>query len=103
MIRLPPRSTLTYTLFPYTTIFRSIALDHQDVRPADGSVILGGFLLDRRDRFAPIRGQVQPHRRAMPDFAVELDMPAGLLGEAVDHAEAEAGSDRKSTRLNSSH
>src|SRR3546814_5596905 len=28
----------------------------------------------------------------MPDFAVDLDMPAGLLGEAVDHAEAEAGS-----------
>src|SRR3546814_13557045 len=24
MIRLPPRSTLTYTLFPYTTLFRSI-------------------------------------------------------------------------------
>src|SRR3546814_16199642 len=24
MIRLPPRSTRTYTLFPYTTLFRSI-------------------------------------------------------------------------------
>src|SRR3546814_14055065 len=27
MIRRPPRSTLTDTLFPYTTLFRSIALD----------------------------------------------------------------------------
>src|SRR3546814_6588769 len=26
MIRLPPRSTRTYTLFPYTTLFRSLAL-----------------------------------------------------------------------------
>src|SRR3546814_17183225 len=25
MIRQPPRSTLTYTLFPYTTLFRSLA------------------------------------------------------------------------------
>src|SRR3546814_8471212 len=25
MIRLPPRSTRTYTLFPYTTLFRSLA------------------------------------------------------------------------------
>src|SRR3546814_12433139 len=26
MIRRPPRSTLTYTLFPYTTLFRSLIL-----------------------------------------------------------------------------
>src|SRR3546814_12436567 len=26
MIRRPPRSTRTYTLFPYTTLFRSVAL-----------------------------------------------------------------------------
>src|SRR3546814_20309907 len=35
MIRLPPRSTLTDTLFPYTTLFRSIALrpsGHRDFR-----------------------------------------------------------------------
>src|SRR3546814_4254028 len=29
MIRLPPRPTRTDTLFPYTTLFRSIALRHQ--------------------------------------------------------------------------
>src|SRR3546814_10611245 len=27
MIRRPPRSTRTYTLFPYTTLFRSFVLD----------------------------------------------------------------------------
>src|SRR3546814_9264036 len=30
MIRRPPRSTRTYTLFPYTTLFRSLAR-HRDV------------------------------------------------------------------------
>src|SRR3546814_1713643 len=29
MIRRPPRSTLTDTLFPYTTLFRSIDLSHE--------------------------------------------------------------------------
>src|SRR3546814_5052332 len=33
MIRRPPRSTRTDTLFPYTTLFRSIA--HEDARLAD--------------------------------------------------------------------
>src|SRR3546814_2788515 len=34
MIRLPPRSTLTYTLFPYTTLFRS---GKTDARPENGA------------------------------------------------------------------
>src|SRR3546814_3399881 len=33
MIRRPPRSTRTDTLFPYTTLFRSIALGTDDDRP----------------------------------------------------------------------
>src|SRR3546814_6538510 len=33
MIRRPPRSTLTDTLFPYTTLFRSFLRGH---RPTDG-------------------------------------------------------------------
>src|SRR3546814_14697454 len=33
MIRRPPRSTRTYTLFPYTTLFRSVLKDRQmDIR-----------------------------------------------------------------------
>src|SRR3546814_2161622 len=30
MIRRPPRSTRTDTLFPYTTLFRSVELSHED-------------------------------------------------------------------------
>src|SRR3712207_6899408 len=72
MIRRPPRSTL----FPYTTLFRS--LDARDERPV--------VLLEHEARVAE-----------------QLD---GRLDEAalVGDGEAEAfGQDRKSTRLNSSH
>src|SRR3546814_7363833 len=37
MIRRPPRSTRTDTLFPYTTLFRSFRLEHHDT-----SVVPGG-------------------------------------------------------------
>src|SRR3546814_21174478 len=33
MIRRPPRSTRTDTLFPYTTLFRSLRLAHRPLRP----------------------------------------------------------------------
>src|SRR3546814_6063374 len=37
MIRRPPRSTRTDTLFPYTTLFRSVQADHggRTARPPD--------------------------------------------------------------------
>src|SRR3546814_11436208 len=35
MIRRPPRSTLTDTLFPYTTLFRSMGLAHVEDRLED--------------------------------------------------------------------
>src|SRR3546814_1016922 len=31
MVRRPPRSTRTDTLFPYTTLFRSLGVDHRQV------------------------------------------------------------------------
>src|SRR3546814_7184336 len=36
MIRRPPRSTRTDTLFPYTTLFRSRVLDHDGERRSPG-------------------------------------------------------------------
>src|SRR3546814_1556909 len=109
MLRRPPIPTRTDTLFPYTTLFRS----------------LQG--LDDRRRVAPARRQ--PVRLA---FAAHLrfdrvesgDMPEGRLGDGrfgVAHELHEAApqmapamherprslgplhADRKSTRLNSSH
>src|SRR3546814_15394935 len=39
MIRRPPRSTLTDTLFPYTTLFRSVVDSGVDIRSGAGAEI----------------------------------------------------------------
>src|SRR5256885_7764478 len=76
MIRRPPRSTL----FPYTTLFRSLIVG------ADGAIrdYLPGVRFDR----ARIAALFVPRARGAP--AASVASPALLL-------------DRKSTRLNSSH
>src|SRR2546422_1773793 len=78
MIRRPPRSTL----FPYTTLFRSLEGD----RAAAGQGDAG--------RVPPGARQAAPrHRRG----AAGLDL---AMGKVTGYLEFE---DRKSTRLNSSH
>src|SRR3546814_18314771 len=100
MIRRPPRSTRTDTLFPYTTLFRSITgVDEQGQRlDADAT----GKLVDR-------------HRRGLVEDARKQRVMTALLklGQEVDDFDAwdfidfvddkGAFTDRKSTRLNSSH
>src|SRR3712207_8656973 len=80
MIRRPPRSTL----FPYTTLFRSLAQHGED--PVD--------LAQRRVR--------------APDRLVEVVAAGGEAGAELGQQDREAlavgaAQDRKSTRLNSSH
>src|SRR3712207_8994176 len=80
MIRRPPRSTL----FPYTTLFRSYD---------------GVAMLDERDR--DILGALQDDARATyADVARRVGLSASAVHERVRKLEQ---SDRKSTRLNSSH
>src|SRR3546814_3647539 len=56
IIRRPPRSTRTDTLFPYTTLFRSLALEHATLGP--GPERLGeGVAADRRKRQAAGRSE----------------------------------------------
>src|SRR3546814_4407678 len=51
MIRRPPRSTRTDTLFPYTTLFRSrLRLAHHPAQPRTGR-----FAIDDDDAVAPRR------------------------------------------------
>src|SRR2546422_3293382 len=69
MIRRPPRSTL----FPYTTLFRSL-----DVGFGTGTML-----------------------RFLTDYGRVVGMDASL--EAIGFARERARTDRKSTRLNSSH
>src|SRR3712207_6876044 len=77
MIRRPPRSTL----FPYTTLFRSV---RREIKRLE----------DRRLQLAP---EVMGGNRS----ALEEDR--GLERRIMELAGAEREGDRKSTRLNSSH
>src|SRR3712207_8286607 len=80
MIRRPPRSTL----FPYTTLFRSIVSDHADD-------------LAEPQRVDARSCQVDDGRRAV---GFSADTPLTRFNEITRCGRR---SDRKSTRLNSSH
>src|SRR3546814_15228905 len=89
MIRRPPRSTRTDTLFPYTTLFRS-------VMPED-------------EWQALIKQTLKKLRWKGRWFAISAASHAGcdeIVEAAMQWVEARdttATADRKSTRLNSSH
>src|SRR3546814_18876861 len=90
MIRLPPISTRTDTLFPYTTLFRSdpdAGLQGQERRARD------------RGRGPPRRLQPQSGDGATP---LSGDQARSAVFHLAQPAEPREG-DRKSTRLNSSH
>src|SRR3546814_16889336 len=99
MIRRPPRSTRTDTLFPYTTLFRSyrladVAIDHsQDVGPLPASSI-ATIIKVFEDAGARARAS-SIHVNAWFGDYDKATMAAELLADDLG--------DRKSTRLNSSH
>src|SRR3546814_16926469 len=99
MIRRPPRSTRTDTLFPYTTLFRS-GLD-----PGAGEQLLE-LAADRRDLVLAPRGQLgEPPGDRRIGLGLELAEREQLhLAHIFIHADPLGKRrDRKSTRLNSSH
>src|SRR3546814_19030032 len=98
MIRRPPRSTRTDTLFPYTTRFRSTQADVQILVSADAvsgksiRAIKGSMSVD------------QAVRRAAADAGLRVVSSDGRTYTlASSTAAAAPTTDRKSTRLNSSH
>src|SRR3546814_4003250 len=60
MIRRPPRSTRTDTLFPYTTLFRS-ELEHR----FNAVVLPSNFSSFRINNFATARGLLTSHHRML--------------------------------------
>src|SRR3546814_5588016 len=114
MIRRPPRSTRTDTLFPYTTLFRSPdALAVRDRAPARtvdplyapdraGAGTLGS--MRRMDGVLGV-GAATESRIRFPWRAARHDGSADRRRVAGDHRAPirRAVRDRKSTRLNSSH
>src|SRR3712207_9562528 len=95
MIRRPPRSTL----FPYTTLFRSLLL------PTEGEVLVEGKATTAWDaiRLRRMTGYVIQEGGLFPHFTVErnVSLVPGLEGWTKERVATR--SDRKSTRLNSSH
>src|SRR3712207_7872677 len=85
MIRRPPRSTL----FPYTTLFRSVTR----------------LVLLEQQAADVLRLALQRGAREVYDREVRGRELLGDRGDRVGHQEADADHDvdRKSTRLNSSH
>src|SRR3546814_1131074 len=124
MIRRPPRSTRTDTLFPYTTLFRSLQRraqlvgDHRNevgllrapllfLMQRDGESALAGHhcfhtLDGEHEQEADRQQRDQQKRSSAPQQGVAR--AAITPDHAADHLAVEADDlDRKSTRLNSSH
>src|SRR3546814_16353479 len=103
MIRRPPRSTLTDTLFPYTTLFRSIVAGDgpradvgvgPDAGVADIAQVIG--LCARAERCGLHLHEIADARlladhRARPQAGIRADLRAGFhrrafqMAECVDH------------------
>src|SRR3546814_10441922 len=109
MRRRPPRSTRTATLFPYTTLFRSEAVDRVQAGPLHqvGGVrsILDPPTVDRPDAFMRLRHGVE--RIAEPTFREQrVYRPQLVVVHIVEHRAAnshlvgETVGDRKSRRMN---
>src|SRR3546814_16328676 len=87
MIRRPPRSTRTDTLFPYTTLFRS----------------LGNARLSLRNKFAA-GDEIEVVGPDVPAFTMTVPMMRDMDGfDLAEPRRPQMELDRKSTRLNSSH
>src|SRR3546814_4011346 len=106
MIRRPPRSTRTDTLFPYTTLFRSHAIEARIYaeNPDKGFLPSIGTLayleLPPHTAFANGEVRVDGGVRMGDTITPYYDpMIAKLIVRGADRDQA----DRKSTRLNSSH
>src|SRR3546814_3376287 len=104
MIRRPPRSTRTDTLFPYTTLFRSTTILRMMLARMIPGVIAGrGSLVSLAS--API--DFAKLDRAGSPLRIRVDSTAIQIVHEGDPASAEhvlvTYADRKSTRLNSSH
>src|SRR3546814_7461314 len=125
MIRRPPRSTRTDTLFPYTTLFRSRETELLDEPTC--VVDADGIEQAHRDQIARSDHRFAQSHRAGKILVVVLRLPNLIFAVAIDallaehhrcieddtgrgESALECGrvderfeADRKSTRLNSSH
>src|SRR3546814_3225021 len=102
MIRRPPRSTRTDTLFPYTTLFRSSWSGPCHSRRKLHALSDVGTA--RSERYAGDGAELPVERPALAS-AFQQRLSADVFdGDAsCDRGNPDHAADRKSTRLNSSH
>src|SRR3546814_6923473 len=110
MIRRPPRSTRTDTLFPYTTLFRSPRTERELSRlRADIGMVFQQFNLFpnltaiQNVTLGPVKVRGRSKAEAREIAAGWLERVG--LADKLDNlpGQLSGGQDRKSTRLNSSH
>src|SRR3546814_15204581 len=99
MIRLPQRSTRTDTLFPYTTLFRSLKGPQGTLfgRNTTGGAVLFVPRKPGNEFSGYVIGRLGSYDRHDLEFA----MGGALIPDQL--MVRLSGQDRKSTRLNSSH
>src|SRR3546814_14484812 len=99
MIRRPPRSTLTDTLFPYTTLFRSLGLDvagaveellDQALAAAEGADRLTGRRLEQLGDLLQRAGDLEATTTAAVD-GLDGDRETELLGQREDRKSVVSG------------
>src|SRR3546814_10724054 len=109
MIRRPPRSTRTDTLFPYTTLFRSTLVE---VLPLDlearafDTAKHAGVCVNLAQRRNEECSSLRALRKALDVVAlqqVNVHIHANQITDLRVSAGREPSGDRKSTRLDSSH
>src|SRR3546814_12355143 len=98
MIRRPPRSTRTDTLFPYTTLFRS----NGELSQIEETLVEDGVVGYAR-RPPSIDSNRKSYALYITGESMEPRYRAGDLVYVDPRRAPSIGEDRKSTRLNSSH
>src|SRR3546814_8347651 len=117
MIRRPPRSTRTDTLFPYTTLFRSLPDPTLQIANNEMDRMSGprrSMMIYSIEQEVPLWGKrdlkkaialAEVERATAQSQSAELELAerVKVAFAAYYHAEHAVKADRKSTRLNSSH
>src|SRR3546814_14545998 len=108
MIRRPPGSTLTDTLFPYTTLFRSTVnlIDEEQGALARRRHLLGigEGLSEIGDAREDRRQRCEAHTHGFGEQPRDRRLAGARRPPEYDRRQLPCGDqDRKSTRLNSSH
>src|SRR3546814_14194833 len=101
MIRRPPRSTRTDTLFPYTTLFRSVNNLYKDSEKTGGEAPIDLIRATRPVIIVDEPQSVDGGLQGSGKQALGMMNPLCTLRYSATHVDKHQ--DRKSTRLNSSH